>query len=184
MCGRVPSGAPINCSCMGVPSRPPYTEQLLSLRRKQLLSQVSYDKSPENRIVSISRNMSHTCFRRLATARLCTIHRETFVARLVARQKLLRVWWPSGAPVKCSCVWGCRQGHLRVYGGAIRGIYVCMGVPSGAPTRVMRLVGGAFRGTCRVLACIGVPSGAPTRSRYRETQAVVPVECPCEWECH
>ena len=70
--------------------RPPYTEQLLSLRRKQLLSQVSYDKSPENRIVSISRNMSHTCFRRLATARLCTIHGETFVAR----QKLLRVWWP------------------------------------------------------------------------------------------
>ena len=50
------------------------TEQLLSLRRKQLLSQVSYDKSPENRIVSISRNMSHTCFRRLATARLCPIH--------------------------------------------------------------------------------------------------------------
>ena len=74
--------------------RPPYTEQLLSLRRKQLLLQVSYEKSPENRIVSISRNMSHTCFRRLATALLCTIHGETFVARLVARQKLLRVWWP------------------------------------------------------------------------------------------
>ena len=35
---------------------------------KQLLSQVSYDKLPENRIVSISRNMSHTCFRRLAAA--------------------------------------------------------------------------------------------------------------------
>ena len=64
----------------------------MSLRRKQLLSQVSYDKSPENRIVSISRNMSHTCFRRLATVRLCTIHGETFVAR----QKLLRVWWPLG----------------------------------------------------------------------------------------
>ena len=38
---------------------------------------VSYDKSPENRIVSISSNMSNTCFRRLATARLCTIHGAT-----------------------------------------------------------------------------------------------------------
>ena len=66
---------------------------------------------------------------------------------------------PSGAPVKCSCVWGCHQGHLPVYGGAIRGTYVCMGVPSGAPMHVVHLFRGAFRGTCRVLACMGCHQG-------------------------
>ena len=80
---------------------------------------------------------------------------------------------PSGAPT-CRVWEGAFRGthQLFVYGGAIRGtcqVFMCMGVPSGAPTSVwgchqghLRVYGGAIRGTyaCRAFGWGCLP-GAP-----------------------